>query len=366
MHCLRWVPLLAGLLLVSACTPEPGDSSAKAKRRRAATRVEVAVLALQPLQPQLTRSATLEPRLQVSIFNQEDGLLTELLPYEGDSVEQGEVLARLDDRLLRAELAKAEATLHQARQDLKRLESLVKRKMVADEAIERARTAVTVAAAELSLLRTRLDYTIIRAPFSGVIAARLVEPGDVLARFSHLLTLNQPSPLVAKVAVSELWLPRLAVGDTASMRIDALPDTEFSAAIGRIHPGVDPSSLQGVVEVLLEPVPPGARPGQFCRVTFSGPEYQALMLPFASLQYDSEGEYVMRVDADDKVRRVAVETRGGIGDRVEVVSGLAAGDRVVVRGLLGLKDGRAVQIVPVAPPAAESPASPATPSNAVQ
>jgi len=171
-----------------------------------------------------------------------------------------------------------------------------------------------------------------------------MEPGDVLAKFSHLLTLTRVSSLHALVAVSELWLPRLTVGDSVELTIDALPGQTFAGSIGRIHPTVDPATRQGKVEVVLEPVPPGARPGQFCRVHFQSPPFEALMVPFASLQYDAEGEYVMRVDAGDLVHRVAVSTSDGFGERLRVVFGLAAGDRVVVRGLLGLEDGKRVQL----------------------
>jgi RND family efflux transporter MFP subunit len=145
-----------------------------------------------------------------------------------------------------------------------------------------------------------------------------------------------------------LWLPYLAVGDQVSLTIDALRGQRFSANIDRIHPGVDRNSRQGVVEVVLEPgsdrVPDGARPGQFCRVTFNSPPLQALLVPFAALQYDSEGEFVMRVDADLKARRVAVKTGDGVGDRLQVLDGLAVGDQLVVRGLLGLRDGSTVSI----------------------
>jgi membrane fusion protein (multidrug efflux system) len=337
--CLLLSVVLAGCEFASA----PADDKPK-KRVQPAVAVDVVQLRSETISRSLQRPATLAPRLEVRIFNQEEGRLTSLLPYEGDAVAKGEVLARLDDRLLRASLNKAEATLKQAQLDLNRLERLVKREMVSEEAIERARTALVVAEAEVSLLRTRLDYSVIRAPFDGVVSARLVEPGDVAAKFSHLLTLTKPSPLVAEVGVSELWLPHLKVGDRVSLTIDALPGERFSANIDRIHPDVDRNSRQGVVEVVLEPVPAGARPGQFCRVTFRSPPSEALLVPFAALQYDSAGEFVMRVGADGKAHRAAVKTGDGIDDRLQLLQGLQAGDRVVVRGLLGLKDGSVVSI----------------------
>ena len=347
------ITLLVSIFLLTACGPQQDDATRK-KRVRGPARVELVTLLPQQLQPTLTRPATLEPRREVRVFNQEEGRLTELPPYEGDRVAAGEVIARLDDRLLRAEFNKADATRKQARLDLRRLERLVQQKMVADEAIERARTALAVAGAEVSLLRARLDYSVIQAPFDAVVAARLVEPGDVLARFSHLLTLSDASTLTAEVGVSELWLPRLHVGAMASVTIDALPGKTYPGRIERIHPGVNRDTRQGLVEVVLNPVPDGARPGQLCRVTFTATGHEALLVPFVALQFDRAGEYVMVAELDlesdaegaMRARRVNLRTGSGFGERLEVLDGLEPGARVVVRGLLGLKDGDAVSAAP--------------------
>jgi membrane fusion protein (multidrug efflux system) len=117
----------------------------------------------------------------------------------------------------------------------------------------------------------------------------------------------------------------------------------------RIHPVVDAQTRQGAVEIQLRPVPPGARPGQLCRVTLQTGESPRRTIPLTALQYDSEGAYIYRVDASDGAPAKAV--RGGVDvglqfdDRVEILGGLADGDRIVVKGFLGLKPGKPVRVI---------------------
>lgn len=268
----------------------------------------------------------------------------ELPYYEGDRVSAGEVLARQDDSLLEAQFQKAQAQRRQAEADLRRLDQLQGRKLVSEDEQARAATAVEVASAEEKLLHTRLAHTRLHAPFAGVISARLAEPGDVLPTFSHILTLTDPSSLVTEVKVSELLLPTLVVGDTAQVRIDALGSRDFEGRISRIFPTIDADTRQGTLEVVLEPAPAGARPGQFCRVKLQGRPVPRLSIPFAGLRRDLQGEFVYRLADGGTAQRRAVITGLNLGDRIEVLEGLEAGMRVVVQGFLGLSDGMAVQI----------------------
>jgi len=295
------------------------------------------------------RTGTLRARRQVRIFNQEEGRVTDLPFYEGDRVDAGALLARLDDALLRAELERTVATRAQADQDLKRLRRLVDRQMVSEDEVSRAATALEVAQSEEALLRTRLGYMEIRAPFAGVVAERLVEPGDAVPQHTHLLTLIDPGSLVTQVTVSELLLPHLKVGAPVAVRIDALGTGNHPGRIQRIFPQVDARTRLGTVEVVLEPVPPGARAGQLARVSLDVAALTSLNIPLAAVQQDRDGEFVYRLDESSAVHRTPIRTGTRLGVNVSVLEGLSAGDRVVTRGFLGLKDGRTVEPVePVA------------------
>ena len=339
----------AGLLIafVSACTPD-GGGDAGAKASPAAPRahlVELAAVREQALRSTAERTGSLRAVRHVKLFNQEEGRITAVLAQEGDRVKRGQALVRLDDRLLRAQLDKATANLHQAELDLERLQRLISKKLVPEDELARARTALQVAQADERLLRTRLGYMTIGAPFGGKISQRFVEPGDVAPKHTHLLTLIDPSVLVTDVQVSELVLTHLTVGDRVDVRIDALGDRVFAGRILRIFPTVDPDTRRGRIEIALKPVPHGARPGQFSRVTLHTGTGKQVVIPVSALQRDAQGEYVFVLGEENKVRRTPVESGLRLAGKVEIRAGLRPGQRVVARGFLGLTDGKAVRPV---------------------
>ena len=209
----------------------------------------------------------------------------------------------------------------------------------------RTRTALQVAQAEEALLRTRLGYTRITAPFGGVVTERLAEPGDVAPRHTHLLTLMDPDSLIMEARVSELLLPDIRQDDPVEMRIDALGDALHHGVIRRIHPTVDPRTRMGRVEIALEPAPEGARPGQLARVRLQGRAEARLALPFHALRRDGEGEYLFVLDAEGRVARREVKSGPRLAERVAILKGVEVGERVVVKGFLGLSAGTKVKVV---------------------
>jgi membrane fusion protein (multidrug efflux system) len=332
------LPWLAG------CSDSGGKAGAP-KGDRPAQLVQLALVQRKALRHEVERTGTLRALQEAKIFNQEEGAVLAVKVHEGDRVAAGDVLARLDDRVLRAEYSKARAQREEAAANLKRLARLAERKLVSQETLEKARTGHAVAAAEERLLETRFGHMTVTAPFDGVISARRVNPGDVAPKHSHLFTLVDPTSLVTDVTVSELLLPRLAVGDTATVRIDALGDTGFAGRIHRIYPTVDPGTRRGHLEVVLDPVPRGASAGQFCRITLSTHAEERLVAPLAAVRRDNEGAHVYRVGDDDTAQRSPVVLGLRVADEVEVLDGLAAGDRVVVSGFLGLANGKKVKAV---------------------
>ncbi|MFQ5992198.1 MAG: efflux RND transporter periplasmic adaptor subunit [Nitrospiraceae bacterium] len=341
--------LLAVLLLsMSGCTEDAASisNSQSAKKRHAqAHLVESAAVVAQTLSMSSVYTGSLRHRQTVRIYNQEEGRATRIPFYEGDRVKAGDIVLELDAALLIAQLDKAKAVRREAESNLKRVRRLVNEKILSEDESLRAETAFDVAKAEERILETRVGYAKVSAPFSGVVTARLVEPGDILPRHTHVLTLADPSSLVTDLAVSEMLLSHIAVGNTVRTRIDALGDTEFPGQVVRVHPELDPRTRQGRVEIELRPVPRGARAGQFARVTFSTEALDRRVIPFAALRHDRDGEFVYRIDDDRVVHRVQVRSGQRLADKVEVLEGLGLGDLVVVKGFLGLNEGKQVKIV---------------------
>ena len=279
------------------------------------------------------------------VHSERAGRILQLPFFEGDRVQANATLVQLDDALIRAELDMAVATREQAELDLKRLQGLVPKKLATDDELARAHTELDLARAAETLQRTRLARTVIKAPFAGVISERLMEPGDVVPVDEHILTLFDPMLITATVHVPEQLLSQVVVKDAVRVRIDSLGDSDFSGVIQRVHPTIDPATRQGTVEVRLDPVPKGARPGQLCRVSLATPEKPRRTIPLNALQYDPQGSYVYRLDENSKAQRVEVRSGLQFGDQVEILEGLADGEQVVTKGFLGLRADLKVRVV---------------------
>ncbi|HEB95442.1 MAG TPA: efflux RND transporter periplasmic adaptor subunit [Sedimenticola thiotaurini] len=344
------IPLLPILLLAGCSRPPPAAPDNGTPRRQPSHLVETVTIAPREVSTSQERTGTLRARRRVRIHNQEEGEITKMPFYEGEPVAAGQLLVQINDDLLSAELDKAKANTRLARVNLRRVQDLLKRKAASKDELARARNALDVALAEQRLLETRLGHTRITAPFDGVIAERKAEPGDVASKYSHLLTLTDPRSLVIEIDLSELLLPRVKPGDPVQVRIDALGRRSFPGHIRRIHPELDPVTRQGTVEIALDPVPAGARAGQFARVTLETTRAPRLLVPFEAVRRDRGGEYVYRLDRDDRVRRTPVRSGLRIGSGIEILDGLEPGDRVVSRGFLGLSDGNRVEPVDRPPP----------------
>lgn len=332
--------LLALMLLTFLLTACSSDDDS-AKRRKPAHLVETTQVKLKDISLQTTLPASLEAIRTVHIFNQEQGLLKSLPHYEGDAVQQGELLASLDNALIKSDLNKAQATLKQAQLDLKRLKNLVPRKLASEDQIAKAKTAVNIAEAEVDHQQTRLTHTQIVSPFNGIISTRLVEPGDVIPLYSHMLTLIDTSSLKARVYISELLLPLIKQDDPVMIKIDALGDQAFDGRVVRIYPTIDADTRRGVVEINLSPVPEGALPGQLSRITLSTDTRPRLMIPFDTVRHDNQGTYVFRVE-NNIARRVNIHTGIQQNEDIEILDGLNENDIIVSKGFFGLEHDKEV------------------------
>ena len=333
--------LLSGVLL-AACSSEAPPAKSRAKPAHA---VELAPAKMQAVRKWLTGSASLEARRLSRISTEIGAKVVQLTVNPGDAVKQGELLLQLDASLIQLEHDKARAQTLQAQSDFDRLNKLKPKQLASDEELARARTALLMAKAEEKLQALRLQRSSLRAPFDGIITERRVEPGDVVAANTHVLTLIDPDSLYLKLRVAEQWIPWLTVGDAVSVRIPALGDSVFDAGIVRVYPAIDSRSRQGTIEVELSPLPFGARAGQLAVAEFTTRSTDRLVIPAHSLHHDSQGAFVYTVDDNRRARKTRIVTGAQYGDRVAVDAGLDVNSRVVVKGSIGLREGKAVTIV---------------------
>lgn len=296
------------------------------------------------------------------------GELRQLLVEEGAYVRKGQVLAKLDGERLRLEAAQTKAQLSKLERDYKRNVELQQRGLVAVSAFENLRYEVDAARAAYDLTALQLSYTDIRAPIDGVVAERFVKAGNTLNPNDKLFRIADLSPLVAHVHVPESELRKLRAGQVASVQVDAAGGA-FQSIIQRISPVVD--SNTGTFKVTLELRDPANRlkPGMFARVDIVHERRtNVVRIARSALLEDDGNQRVFVVQAGKAVSR-AVTLGLTNGPLVEVLSGVSAGDPVVVVGQGTLKDGSPVRVVTSAPTsgpapqvAGTSPAPAATPA----
>lgn len=337
---LVFLAVLGASIMLGACDKAAVDHKARGQQPH---RVTLTTAEIQAVRTPLTASSLLQARQVSRISNEIAARITELRVRPGDRVTQGELLIRLDDSLIIAELDKARAKKQQAESEYQRLKKLRPKQLASEEEIVRARTALQVATAEEKWQRTRLAKTRLRAAFDGVVTERLAEPGDSLPVGNHLLTIIDPDSLYLKLQLAEQWLPWLQAGDPVSIRIAALDNSLFEGSIERIYPTIDPVTRKGTLEVVFSPQPFGVRAGQLATVSLHTRSVDRLVIPVSSLQHDSLGAFVYTVDSDNVAHKKRIRTGRQYGDLITVDSGLSAGQTIVGSGFIGLRDGKQVK-----------------------
>jgi len=348
---MSFLPIFYGLSICSLLVSCNNDNTANINTQRtqsATHRVEITVAQRKSVSLKQLVSGTLEAVTKIRLYNEESGRITQLPYYEGDHVKKGSLLVQLDNELLKIDVIEAKASKEQAKLDLHRLKSLLPKKIATEEEVAKASTQLDLAIAEEKRQRTRLRRSTINAPIDGLITKRLYEPGDMLAQQSHILSIINPTVLKLKVSLAERWLPLVKDNQTIDLQIDALGDRKIAARVLRIHPTVNASTHKGIIEILLDPVPKGATVGQFARANIKLKASERLVIPIHSIHYEARGDHVYRVvennDRSHSVEKVYIEQGQQFDDVAEVLSGLNAGDLIVSRGYLGLRDGKKVEL----------------------
>lgn len=268
-----------------------------------------------------------------------DGRIEKLLFKEGQPVKKGAVLVTLDSAEQRARLAAAQADLKLAESRYKRSEELVAQNFISRQALDEARANLDILRARLRQEQVALDKTVIRAPFAGVAGLRQVSPGAYVGKGDDLVRLDALGTLKLEVPVPETYLPLVRVGQPITLTIDALPGQRFSGTVHAIDPVVDPVSRNVRVRARIANPKGQLKPGMFARATADlGGKTHAILLPEQVIVPRADGSYVfLAVDGKAELRKVVLGKRDP--GRVEIVSGVQAGDTVVLDGQIKLRPG---------------------------
>lgn len=345
--------LAAGIAFGLAACGGPGDKGdAQAggeKDKEVAVPVEIATARLGSVSAYYSGTATLEAERDAEVVAKVGGVVEQLLVEEGQRVEAGQVLARIDDARLSLEVARAEANLARLEQEYRRNKQLHEKQLVSAEAYESLAFELDAMRADVDLARLQLAYTEIRAPFDGIVAQRHIKVGNMIELNAPVFRVTTYDPLIARLYVPERELNRLAAGQPAVVRVDALPDETFTGVIDRVSPVVDASTGTFAATVAISDSNGRLKPGMFGRVNIVHDVHDdAVLIPRAAVVVEDAKSTVF-VIRDGHAQRQTVQTGYANNGSIEILDGVKADEHVVIVGQNSLKDGALVAITNEAP-----------------
>ena len=351
----RWVSGIAVTIVAIGCGHQEQKGAVVDE-----TSVAVRVAAVEAAQvPVLVKAVgSTEPHARAMLSTRLMGRIAQVAVNEGERVERGQVLVRIESEDLTARRRQAEAGLKEARavlanaeKNVERMRNLYRENAVPQQKLDevetgytRAQAGAAAAAQGLREVEVNLEYSAVKSPLDGVVVQKFVQLGDMAAPGAPLLAVEQQDTIKVTVEVNERDRTYVIVGQQVEVEIGALKNAPVRR--GRIEaliPAADPGSRSYQVKVVLANADGAIGSGMFARVGFPKGERAALLVPAAAVVREGQLEGVYTV-ADGRARLRWVRLGRFWGEKVEVLSGLEAGARVVVGGKEELRDGRRVEV----------------------
>ena len=328
--------LSAGLL--ASCS---SSSSSKATEEQSADTVrlvEVAPAEMRALSLSEEFTAQLEAKVVNNITAQAGGRLKQLLVKVGDRVGAGQAVARMEA----TQASQAQIQLADAKTNFARMDELYKVGGVSKAQWEQAKSAVDQAKLAYG---NAAENTVLRSPISGFVTAKNYDNGDMTSPQLPVVVIQQIAPVKAVIGVSEQYYSYLKKGAAATLSVDALGEETFSGVVTNIFPTLDPVTHTVSTEIEVANKDLKLRPGMYARVHLDFGTKEALTVPDKAIvrQAGSGARYVYVFSGGKAIYR-AVELGQQQGDLYEVVSGLNAGDQVIISAPSNLKNGLSVKL----------------------
>lgn len=287
-------------------------------------------------------TSTIASDVDAPVTARASGEIIDILVEEGDRVERGQILARLDGDRLRLELNQAKANLEKTTREYERFVNLHKRGLVSSTAIDGMKYDMDSLRATFELKQLSYNYTFIRAPVSGVVTARDVKVGQHISDGDTTFKVTDTSKLVAYLRIPQSDMSKFSAGHVAKIQVDAMPEEVFSAAISRISPTIDTRNGTFRATAYIDNDDGRLVPGMFGRFEIAYESHtNALIIPAAAILEEDSVSVVYVVDNGAAERR-PIETGIQRDGNVEVLSGLDGTEHIIVTGQNGLRDGSRV------------------------
>jgi len=335
--------ILAGSALLTGCgVGEASVSDEDTIQASTPVPVEVAQPFRTDIYATYAATATITSDADAPVVARVDGEIVELLVEEGDWVQEGQILARLDGERLRLEMLAARANLKQARKEYERNGDLHARGLISASMFDNLQYDLEALEATYELKELAYDYSKIRAPIAGVVASRDIKPGQHLNVNDLAFRVTDTSELIAYLQIPQSELSKFTAGNVANIQVASMPGVAFPATIVRISPTIDTRNGTFRATATIDNGDGDLAPGMFGRFTIAYERHaDALVIPTMAL-LDEDDESTVYVVSDGEVVRRDVNVGIEADGNVEILGGLSEDDIVVVVGHSGLRNGSKV------------------------
>ncbi len=348
---LSLIAILAGIS-VTGCGNKvsPGTSEVK--------RVEVSGVTLAEMKPSqvedyIEASGTVKAKNVGVIASKIMGSVTSVAVQEGQRVKSGQLLLTIEDRDIAQKVSAARNAVESAQQQKQlaevtseRYEKLYEEKALSKQEFDQVETQKKVALSEYERARSMLreaqevqGYARVKAPFSGVVTGKKIDAGSMALPGMQLLTVEDTSAFLVEAVTDEKLSTTLKPGTSVNVIIDAL-GRDIKGRVSEVVPAIDPSTRTFLVKIAVSG--DGLKTGMYAKVKFPNGERQLLTVPSASIVEKGQLTGVYSVDAKGVISYRLVRTGRHYGDGIEILSGLNAGDRVIISGADKAVDGGVV------------------------
>ena len=307
--------------------------------------VVVATAATEPFTETLEALGTAKANESVEITPTLEERVVDIFFKDGDAVRKDQVLVKLDDSEARYLLAEVSATLREQQKQFERISKLAKTNSTSRSRLDEEQGLLEIARAKVAHLKAQLrDYTI-RAPFSGDLGTRQISNGAVVDSDTVITTLDDITVIKLDFTIPETYLAVLANGMNVTAQSPAYPDRNFNGMVTAISSRVDPDTRTLTIRAQIPNPDRLLKPGMLLTVDLVKDRSQSLIIPEEAVILEKDKKFALVVTAENTVEKKEIVTGRRSPGKVEVISGLNAGHRVVIEGITRVRPGNSVNVV---------------------
>lgn len=331
--------------------PPPAATGARPATAGAPGQGAVPIVSAVVGEAELTRElralGTVRANEAIEVTSKISNIVTAVRVRDGQTVQRGQVLIELDSAQARADLAIATAAVTESGSQYRRSRELLVTQALSKSQFEQLEATLRANEARLAAARARLEDTVIRAPFAGRVGLRRVSVGSLVSPGAVITTLDDTSIVKVDFAVPENDIAALREGLAVSARSAAYPQREFKGRVQSVDARIDPASRAVTVRALVPNTDGLLRGGMFVTVLMTRDRRSAVVVPEEALVPEQDKQFVFVVDGGKSLRR-EVQIGARRPGSVEILAGLAVGERIVVEGTVKVRDGDPVRDLAVA------------------